>query len=349
MKKVDKASTPASEAAAALATALTQRQLAAADAAVVALHRADRSKDVLEALILHGSRGHADLGHEMIAIAKSWRLLERGQLARAEDALRALAEGLVRTKPDASEPLYLENRGKLAGVRPDWAAGREDDAAVVELIKALRVATAAEASAKVFELLGRGIGPRSLWDAVFAAAAERLVRSVNGGDRIVAIHAVTATDAMRECASLAQQPTTQLLCLVQAAAWIPLFREEATRRRGPVPEGGGEIDAIVPTPSTLDQVFAETDAPARVRRIAGYLANGGPVTALFQRMRPLIPHAPEQHYPKLLDSIERHEPQLGARVHHAVVAAIGQYMMLGAEREPLGYIEAAGAWTRSRA
>ena len=321
-----------------LDSALNARDAARADIAVIALHRAGRQVDAIEALITYGSRGTANLGHEMIHVINSWRLLQRGNLSRAEDVLRALSLGIVTPPADDTEPVYLTNRMKLASVRKDWPDGKADPAATLELLAVLRAGTGREASDKAIELLTRGVGPTSLWNAILAGAAEQLWRSTPG-TRIVGVHAVTAADALLEASRVSTGPNTKLLCLLQGAAWIPANRAEGARRRGTVPEGTETIDAIAPMPSTLDDVFAEKDPFLRGKRIVGYLATGT-ADALFARMRPLVPHAGEEHYSKLFDSITRHEAALDARVRGPFIASIAFHMHVGAEPDSSRYQDA---------
>ena len=88
------------------------------------------------------------------------------------------------------------------------------------MLATLREASAEEACDKVVELLNRGVAPESLWDAVFVGAGELIM------DRpgIVALHAVTTTNALHFAYQACANDETRRLMLLQNAAFLPLFR-----------------------------------------------------------------------------------------------------------------------------
>ncbi len=70
-------------------------------------------------------------------------------------------------------------------------------------------------------MLNRGVAVQSLWDAVLCGAGELLMRQPG----IVALHAVTSTNALRYAFAKSGNDQTRRLLLLQNAAFLPLFRE----------------------------------------------------------------------------------------------------------------------------
>ena len=90
------------------------------------------------------------------------------------------------------------------------------------------------------KLLNDGIAPQSIYDGLYLASGELLMRQPG----IVALHAVTTTNAMSYIYRTAANDETRRLALLQNTAFIPLFRE-AMRGRGKV--GDVRIDRFEPT------------------------------------------------------------------------------------------------------
>ena len=81
-------------------------------------------------------------------------------------------------------------------------------------------ANADEACDKVVELLNREVAPQSIWDALFDAAGELLMRRPG----IVSLHAVTTTNALHFAFQQSANDETRRLLLLQNVAFLPLFR-----------------------------------------------------------------------------------------------------------------------------
>ena len=77
--------------------------------------------------------------------------------------------------PLADRP-WRRNQLALGKLRPDWLDGQPSSSASGELLQTLRQASSEEASAKAVEMLNRGVAPQSIWDAIFDAAGELLMR-----------------------------------------------------------------------------------------------------------------------------------------------------------------------------
>ena len=172
-------------------------------------------------------------------------------------------------------------------IRRGWEQGRDDSGATRELLGTLRQGTADEAAARVVELLQRGAGPQSIWDGLFCGAGELLLRQPG----IVALHAVTTTNAIHYAFRASGEEATRKLLLLQNAAFLPLFRE-ALRGRGAVrdaaieelePESAAGGDAVA-------DVFAEVprNRLKAARRLLAYGAGGGPSEPLLATARQLL-------------------------------------------------------------
>jgi hypothetical protein len=94
--------------------------------------------------------------------------------------------------------------------------------AAAELLETLRTAKPAEGSAKVVELLKKGIHPDSIWDGLFLTAGELMMRQQR---QIVPIHCVTSTNALHYAYQTSASDETRRLLMLQAAAFLPMFRQ----------------------------------------------------------------------------------------------------------------------------
>ena len=136
------------------------------------------------------------------------------------------------------------------------------------------------------ELLNKGVAPASLWDGLFLTAGELLMRQPG----IVGLHCVTSTNALHYAYQTSGNDETRRLLLLQAAAFLPLFRQAmtgrgklgdaaaSTRWRRPRSKGDG--------PAAVEEIFADvskdrtlaarkTLALLEQRRRRGRAADGG--------------------------------------------------------------------------
>src|ERR1051326_2196329 len=169
---------PAHKARQAFAEAMDNWDESAADLAVTALTRTAGAQEMFEIFCRYGMRDFREIGHKAIYVANSWRTLQAIGWQHAEPVLRSLAYGLLDRGGDqnpakadlpADRP-WRANRSAVAKVRADWLEGKPSASATSELFETLRHASPDEASAKVIELLNRGVAPESITDALFAAA-----------------------------------------------------------------------------------------------------------------------------------------------------------------------------------
>src|SRR5439155_5653063 len=105
---------------------------------------------------------------------------------------------------------------------------------------ALRTGSAAEGCDRVVALLNDGIDPSCLWDGVFLTAGELLMRQPG----IVGLHCVTSVNALHYAYQTSENDETRQLMLLQAAAFLPLFRG-AMQSRGRI-DTNRRIDQLEP-------------------------------------------------------------------------------------------------------
>jgi len=104
--------------------------------------------------------------------------------------------------------------------------------------------------------LNREIAPQAIWDALFVGAGELLVRQPG----IVALHAVTSTNALRYAWDTSSSDDTRRMLLLQNAAFVSMFRQAMTGR-GPVKPYN--LDEMQPVslesegPKAVQEIFAD--------------------------------------------------------------------------------------------
>ena len=284
MQPVDESAVPpASRAPQAFAQAMERWDEAAADAAVVSLARSAGANDVFELFYRFGCRDFRSIGHKAIFVSNAKRTLDCIGWQHAEPVLRSLAYALLNREGEsnpaesdlAPDRSGRRNRELVAKFRNDWADGKVDDAATHDLMAVFRTGTADEACDTVVELLRRGVAPQSLWDAMLCGAGELLMRQPG----IVALHAVTTSNALRYAYATSGVERTRQLLLLQNAAFLAHFRD-AMRDRGAV--GDQRLDQLesVSTPQpaaeTIDDIFAEIsrNRSTAASKTLGYLQQG---------------------------------------------------------------------------
>jgi len=236
---------------------------AAADTAVVRLARTTGSDQVFELLYRYGARDFRSIGHKAIFVANTQRILPQVGWRHAEPVLRSLAYAILAHEGDnpvqqdapADHP-WRRNQELAAQIPANWQAGKPSREATVELLAALRQGTEDTVCDVAIQLLRREVAPQSLWDAIFCGAAELLLRQPG----IVALHAVTTTNALHYAYLTSGDDQSRRLLLLQAAAFLPMFRQ-AMEGRGHLREMA--IDRLEPIPlsgdgsKAVEEIFGE--------------------------------------------------------------------------------------------
>ena len=138
-------------------------------------------------------------------------------------------------------------------------------------------------------MLNAGVSPQSVWDGLFVAAGELLMRQ----PAIVALHAVTTTNALYFAYQASQNDETRRLIMLQNAAFLPMF-QGAMRGRGIVRDR--LIDNLEPEvpgadgTAGVDEIFAElsNNQTAAAAKVMGHLQQTGDATELINAARVLV-------------------------------------------------------------
>ena len=296
MSALDEAKVPpASRAEAAFSTAMEAWDESAADTAAAALVRESGLNGSYELLFRYGCRDFRDIGHKAIYVANSWRALECIGAEHAEPVVRSLAYALLERGGDdihgdapADRPIK-RNRELAAKFPAAWQEGKLDDKATLELLTTLRSGSDEDSCRLVAEMFELGVAPQSIWDALFVGAQELLMRQPG----IVALHAVTSTNALHFAYQTTASDETRRLLLLQNAAFVPLFRQ-AMAGRGPLKNSS--LDALEAihvdpgTPSAVEEIFADVGpSPGTAAgKVLSYLDDGGDPHRLIDAARLLV-------------------------------------------------------------
>src|ERR1044071_1719629 len=246
----------------------------AADAAISGLARITGADELFEVFCRYGVRDFREIGHKAIYVANSWRTLQTIGWRHAEPVLRSLAYGLLDRGGDenpskadlAPDRPWRQNLGLTKKIRPEWQTGEISRAGSLELLHAMREASPEEASAKVVELLNRGIAPQSVWDGLFSAAGELLMSRPG----ILSLHALTSTNAIHFAFQNSGVDETRRLLMLQNAAFWSLFRTSEGKLK---PVRLEQLQAQENPPATLESIFAEIshDRMSAARQVVSYL------------------------------------------------------------------------------
>jgi hypothetical protein len=279
MHAVDESAVPpAHKAKDAFTSAMDNWDEQATDAAIAGLARTAGANEIYELFFRYGMRDLRSIGHKAIYVANSWRTLQSIGWQHAEPVLRSLAYAILShegdnpaKRDDSADRPYRRNQELARKIRPTWQEGKPDKAVASDLIQTLRAASSDDACNKVVELLNSGAAPQSIWDALHVAAGELLMQQ----PAIVALHAVTSTNALHFAFQESGNDETRRQLMLQNAAFIVMFRD-AMRGRGGVKDV--TIDKLTPAEGesdggSIDQIFADLgkDPMMAARKMLRYL------------------------------------------------------------------------------
>jgi hypothetical protein len=263
MKPVDESRVPSPrQARHAFTAAMDDWDVEAADVAVAGVVRAATAGELFDLFARYGSRDFRDIGHKIIYVANAFRTLEVIGWHHAEPVLRSLAFAILKHdgKNPAKEDLEPDRPGRknLELIRNQVPPRRTGDGpgagAADTVVKALRTASAEESSRMVSSMTSRGPQARTVWDGLFLGAGELLMRQPG----IVSLHSLTSLNALHYASRTTGDAELRQLLLLQAASFVPLFRD-AMKSRGKVGDVG--IDALaagedLAPPKTVGEIFA---------------------------------------------------------------------------------------------
>jgi hypothetical protein len=263
------------------------------DAAVAQLARTASANEVFDLFCRYGARDYRDIGHKAIYVANSWRTLQTIGWQHAEPVLRSLAYALLQhngsnpaDRDDPADRPGRVNLQRIKEVRPGWRSGNPEIGATHEMLAALREGDWSDTSAKVVQLLNRGVAPQSIWDAMFQSAGELLMRRPG----IVTLHACTTTNALHYAFQQTYSDDTRLYLLLQNAAFIPLFRDQAGA------QSGMNIDLLEPLEpkatgaAALEEIFSGLSGNRQLaaQKTLAYLDQSADVRAFMDTAQRLI-------------------------------------------------------------
>lgn len=284
---------PAHQAAAAFQQAMDRWDEEAADAAAAQLARTAGAHDVYEMFFRYGMRDFRSIGHKAIFVANSWRTLQCIGWQHAEPVLRSLAYALLMhegTNPaqrdDEADRPFRKNLERVQQIRPEWRDGPLDRAATEELLQTLRTGSSDDASELVVQLLNRGVSPQSVWDALHVASGEYLMQQTG----IVALHAVTTTNALRYAYETSGVDETRRLLMLQNAAFLPMFRRSMQSRGRVENVTLADLQAATEGEPTLESIFADAGRQrlAAARKTFAFLRGAGDPRDLINAARVLV-------------------------------------------------------------
>ena len=297
MSAVDESAVPsASQAEQAFLAAMDKWDEGASDAAAAALARSRGVNEIFEIMFRYGARDFRSIGHKAIFVANSYRTLNCIGHQHTEPVLRSLAYACLNhegdnpaQRDDKADRPWRHNVERAQTIRDTWLDGQLDPAATADMLAALREVDEDASSEKVVELLNRGVAPQSIWDALLLGAGELLVRQPG----IVALHAVTTSNALRYAWDTSSCDDTRRMILLQNAAFLPMFRQ-AMSGRGKV--GDQRLDDLQPEPlaegngGAINEIFADVsrDRMAAARKTLAWLDAHPDPQAFIDAARVLI-------------------------------------------------------------
>lgn len=274
--------------------AMDQWDAAKADSAVAGLSRSAGANQVFELFARYGARDFRSIGHKAIFVANSYRTLQCIGWHHAEPVLRSLAYALqnhegepnpAHSDLDADRP-WRKNLQHAVRIREHWQTGRVDSQATEELLKLFRTGSPDETSEQVVEMLNAEVSPQSIYDAMFLAAGELLMRQPG----IVALHAVTSTNALRYAFKVVANDHTRQMLMLQNAAFLPLFRDAMQSRGSVNDEWITDLEQEPSADVSLDSIFRDVGGKSQsaASQVLTYLENQGEADQLLSEARRYI-------------------------------------------------------------
>jgi len=295
MPPVDEAKLPpAHQAKQRFAEAMDNWDEEGADRAVAALARTAGANEVFEVFCRYGARDFRDIGHKAIYVANSYRTLQTIGWRHAEPVLRSLAYALLEHREKgnpAKQDLEADRPGREAAKRIAAMgsldrATKNDPKAGAELLEVLRGNSWSDGAEKVVELCRRGTHPRCVWDGLFLTAGELLMRQPG----IVGLHCCTTVNALHYAYQTTDNDETRRLMMLQAAAFLPMFRQAMTGR-GKLADRKLDTLTAAEQPGDVEEIFHDVskDRVAAARKTLRLLtSNPRAVQPLMTAARRLI-------------------------------------------------------------
>jgi len=267
-----------------------------ADRAVTSLVRHASAGETIELFWRYCGRDFRDIGHKVIYSANAWRTLQSIGWRHAETVTRSLAYALL--NHDGGNPAKAdeavdrpgrENLILVEKIRTGWQQGKIDASIVPTFLSVLRTASPSEACQNAVELLNKQVDPSSIWDGLLLQGTELLLRQPG----ILGVHCVTSMNAFHYAFQTSTNDQTRRLLLLQATAFLPLFRE--LLRLGAISSDEqvdklAEVEMKLSQQDALDQIFVDVnkDPMQAACNTLAYLKAGGDPRPLISTARRFI-------------------------------------------------------------
>ncbi len=317
-----------------LIDALERWDLEAVDPAILDFARLATPEQLSELLFRYSTRDLREIGHKAIAVQNVHRLLPIVGPEYALPVLRSLAAALQNhgndpnpaTRDLPSDRTWREFQAMLGEIPKTWKQGRRDAAARNELVRTFREVSELDAGQAVIDLLKHGVSTDSIWEGLFATAAELVLRRPT----VVPVHALTSANAFHYVFRHARAETTQLLALLQSAAFMPAFRRRVRNARPDL-----RVDELEPLAvsgdgaEALRDAFSELphDRTSGARKALHYLQHGGSAdTFVASARRQLARNGRQSHDYKFTEAaLENHREMVPTAWRDRILSASMAY------------------------
>ena len=297
------------------------------DVAAAAFTRSAGAQQIFDQLCHLAARDFRDIGHKIIYVANSWRTLQTIGWQHAEPIVRSLAyallahEGENPAKRDAAadQPGRWNNE-KLTTIRDGWTVGKTDPAVSRQLLSGLRTQGWQDIASQVITLLNQGYAPSVIWDALFSFGAEMLMKRPG----IVTLHSLTSLNAFHFAWQNTSRDHTRRFLLLQAASFLPLFRDGGGVRDGLAIEDLKPVEGLKPDVTSMEGIFEliPRDRPQAARQCLGFLEQGGSIAdfrAMAQRL--VYMKGTDAHDYKFSSAVLEDFSHLSPAIRHRFLAA----------------------------
>src|SRR5262245_7526211 len=212
-----------------------------ADRAVVSLVRTQGTMRVIEPMWRYGARDWVFIGHSAIWVANNWRTLQTVGEKHTEPVLRYLVREMIDNAQGVGKEAYAANRERvreaLGKLPADWGQGDGNEGFTRELLALVRENKGEDVCRLAVAQLREGkVKAGAVWDAVHLAAGDLALctrpAAASAQRDTAALHASTVSEALHFAFRSSGEPDHRLLLLLQAVAWLGLFRDRVAPRFG---------------------------------------------------------------------------------------------------------------------
>lgn len=311
-----------------------------ADRAVVGVAAEATWGELFELLWPFALRDYRYIGHKPIYAAAVHGSLRRMAAPHRRPLLRSLVLGLLdgHGKNAAWTASFEQNREIARALDVDWTPGRFDPERSLEVLAGMREVPVGGVGDQVRSWLRSGASAQAVWDGLRLYAAE--VLSQQRG--LPSVHLTTTVHAFHYISRQTRVEATRRLALLQAASWLPLFRDDFRARN--FRNEGGRIEEWRADGGAVSVARAlEVDDAARGHAAAQLeaLAAGGAAAAIEQAYARLVCHkATECHKHKFAAAMFAESRNAAPSLAPKILAAGAYYLPVGGDPDAELYARA---------